>query len=170
MITLLLNECHIGDTKTFINAVAFNRINAARYKLINRQAVTCRWDKRPAAGWAGLYQEFVPCNGIQILESRKFLYVECGIPENFVCGIQNHGPWDVENSSWNPESKFHWQYWNPVPVCTCIGLPHLGQRSYKTLTQTWGEAHVQDLHTQSYVHWGFKDHLGFRETAHLPLP
>ena len=71
--------------------MAFNQINVARYKLINRPAVTCRRDKRPAAGLAGLYQEFVPCNGIQTLESRKFLYAECGILENFVCGIQNRG-------------------------------------------------------------------------------
>ena len=90
---LLLNKCHFGDTKTFINAVAFNWINAVRYKLISRQAVRFRWDKRPAAWWAGLYQEFVPCNGIQILESGKFLYAESGIPENFFCGIQNRGLW-----------------------------------------------------------------------------
>ena len=57
-----------------------------------------------------------PCNGIRILESGKFLFVESEI---LGFGIRNTGQ-GVRNptNDWNPESKFHWQRlesrsWNP---------------------------------------------------------
>ena len=45
-----------------------------------------------------------PCKGIRIPEYGKFLHLESGILEIFVCGIRNPGPWNPEYRSRNPES------------------------------------------------------------------
>ena len=58
--------------------------------------------------WAG--------KGIRISESKKPLLVQSGNQKEFACGIRNtaQGIRNLTND-WNPESKFHWQIWNPLP-------------------------------------------------------
>ena len=60
--------------------------------------------------------------------------------EIFACGIRNLGFWNLEYSSRNPESNFHWQrlessnwnlestVWNPESrIEDCLGFPNMGQ-------------------------------------------
>ena len=53
---------------------------------------------------------------IRISESKKLLLVQSGNQKEFACGIRNtaQGIRNLTNDR-NPESKFHWQIWNPLP-------------------------------------------------------
>ena len=79
--------------------------------------------------------QVVPCNGIRIPESVKFLLVESG--------ILGYGIWNTSKGirdptkDWNPESKFHWQRlesrtWNPKSTPwnpeskTALACPYMG--------------------------------------------